>query len=220
MARSLAAVLAVISAAASEEEALAFQNESVAEGETATPGGSVDKSSRNATLTGFGVEEYVMGGLLGLTWEDCGTKEEAATILGFTPDQLTLGANATLKGWGDLRMPVEGGTVNIHTRAGFISDNSQADLCNPKTNDMPLNAGSVTWHGLECPVAAGPITILTDLMLSESLPRFLLRATVTIEGTASSGEPLFCLELKISPSRRLATKSSDDKGAEVPTFVV
>eukprot|EP00929_Paragymnodinium_shiwhaense_P083853 TRINITY_DN4480_c0_g1_i1.p1 TRINITY_DN4480_c0_g1~~TRINITY_DN4480_c0_g1_i1.p1 ORF type:complete len:254 (-),score=34.98 TRINITY_DN4480_c0_g1_i1:316-1077(-) len=173
---------------------------------------TMDGNASSAILRGM---EYAAGRSLGLTWEDCGGKgyfPMEATITGFTPNSLALGARTTLTGWGDLRSAVQGGIVDIHTRAGFVSRSSQADLCSAKTDDMPGNAGSVTWRGLNCPVAPGPVSILSDIELSRNLPRFFLRATVTITATAWSGAPLFCLKVKVSPSRRL--QASDPEAAD------
>eukprot|EP00929_Paragymnodinium_shiwhaense_P083854 TRINITY_DN4480_c0_g2_i1.p1 TRINITY_DN4480_c0_g2~~TRINITY_DN4480_c0_g2_i1.p1 ORF type:complete len:282 (-),score=48.75 TRINITY_DN4480_c0_g2_i1:362-1120(-) len=203
--------------------ALPLYNESVVEALEATAEDLEAMEDNTSFPTNVRSMAYAAGHSLRLTWEDCGAKgyfPMEATITGFTPSSLVLGARTTLKGWGDLRSAVQGGTVDIHTKAGWISRSTQADLCSPKKDEMPMKAGSVNWRGLNCPVAPGPVTILSDIELAKRLPRMFLRATVTITASARSGTPLFCLKVKVSPSRRLQANAPEGAERERANIIV
>lgn len=197
------------------------RNETDAEEMTLTMIPPLEKMApRNTTLSAAALdaEAHAASASLITTWEDCGSKgyfPAAATITSFSPERLFLGKTTTIKGSGDLEMDVQGGTVETVTRAGFIRMRKTADLCEPKTSDMPLGAGKMTWRGMNCPVRAGPVDMLTDVQLAGYIPWVLRRATVTIRGTSSDGFPLFCLKVKLSPGRRLASSALEEAAEEI-----
>lgn len=192
------------------------RNETDAEEMTLTMIPPLEKMApRNTTLVAAALdaEAHAASASLSTTWEDCGSNSKgyfptAATITSFSPERLFLGKTTTIKGSGDLQIDVQGGTVETVTSAGFIRMTESADLCEPKTSEMPLGAGKMTWRGMNCPVRAGPVDMLTDVQLASYIPWVLRRATVTIRGTSSEGFPLFCMKVKLSPGRRLAAASS------------
>jgi hypothetical protein len=150
-------------------------------------------------------EEFVQGGNLKLNWKDCGDSSTHGKISGFSPSSLTLGQKTTVTGTGSVDQGISGGTFDIAVKAGIISKSLNGDLCAPKTFDLPLGVGSVSWDGLKCPVAAGATSVSADINLSGSLPSSLAKAAITIKGQSSSGDKLLCMEVDTVPEAEEAT---------------
>jgi hypothetical protein len=144
-------------------------------------------------------EKFVEGGNLKLNWKDCGDSSTHGKISGFSPSSLTLGQKTTATGTGSVDEAISGGTFDIAVKAGIISKSFNGDLCAPKTFDLPLGVGSVSWDGLKCPVAAGATSVSADINLSGSLPSSLAKAAITIKGQSSSGDKLLCMEIDTVP---------------------
>jgi len=210
--RRVAAVLAAFCfgavRAADDEQAAAplFENATFAFEE-----GEADLLGENVSLLGL---ERTSTSYLDINWEDCGSNgfwPALGKIEGFKPSRLQLGQKTTLKAWGSLSQPVQGGTVQRVIKAGFLRRSSESNLCEPDTGNLPLGAGTMTWRGMNCPIAAGSIDVLADLELAAYLPRAMLRSTVTITATSTAGVPIVCVKLQMAPARRLAAADAADQ---------
>eukprot|EP00929_Paragymnodinium_shiwhaense_P112738 TRINITY_DN81002_c0_g1_i1.p2 TRINITY_DN81002_c0_g1~~TRINITY_DN81002_c0_g1_i1.p2 ORF type:complete len:177 (-),score=41.07 TRINITY_DN81002_c0_g1_i1:183-713(-) len=143
---------------------------------------------------------FVTGGTLKLTWSDCGDASTKGKVTGFTPDSLTLGQKATLTGAGSLTESVTGGDYALSLKAGIISQTFTGDMCQPKTFDLPLGTGSLSWDGVKCPLPSGATSISVDVTLSAALPGALASADIKVAATSSNGDKLLCLDVKTAPS--------------------
>jgi len=117
------------------------------------------------------------------------------------PDTLTLGQKVTVTGTGTVSEAVTGGTFAIDMKAGmFLKEHWTGDICQAKTFTLPLDAGSVTWDGMKCPVAVGAAIVGTDILMSAHLPSSLASATISIMATATNGDKLLCMKLQTAPA--------------------
>merc|ERR1711959_850420 len=72
------------------------------------------------------------------------------------------------------------------------------DVCAPKTIKLPMALGTITWDGLECPVAKGAVSVGVDVQLSKLVPARLAKGTIEIKAAGASKESLLCMDIKTS----------------------
>merc|ERR1719375_290030 len=74
--------------------------------------------------------------------------------------------------------------LEVEAGGGIVKFNG--DICSTSTFDLPMSAGSITWDGLKCPVAAGDVKAGTKIKLAGALPASLAQATISIKGENNS----------------------------------
>eukprot|EP00929_Paragymnodinium_shiwhaense_P108396 TRINITY_DN74715_c0_g1_i1.p1 TRINITY_DN74715_c0_g1~~TRINITY_DN74715_c0_g1_i1.p1 ORF type:complete len:177 (+),score=34.41 TRINITY_DN74715_c0_g1_i1:77-607(+) len=164
-----------------------------------------------ALLNGVVAEEeldFVTGGTLKLTWNDCGDASTKGKVTGFTPGTLTLGQKTTLTGSGSLTESVTGGSYVMGLKAGIISQSFTGDMCQPKSFNLPLGTGSLSWDGVKCPLPTGAVSISVDVSLSAALPGALASADINVAATGSNGDKLLCLNVNTAPSMEFVSNST------------
>ena len=136
-------------------------------------------------------------GLFGLTWSDCGDADTHAKVADLQPTSIGLGNNA-LKGTGTVDKDIEGGSFNFVTKSGPIPVlKGTGDLCQDTTIDMPGGIGTVVFHSIGCPVAAGDLEVDLDVnLLSAEDINNLLNIHITAETT--EGDKLLCLDIGVT----------------------
>jgi cathepsin B len=146
-----------------------------------------------------GAETFVEGGVLGLTWKDCGDASTKAKISGLTPKSLTLGQKTTVTGSGTISEGVSDGKIAVSLKASIISKTYSGDVCTGQTFTLPLGVGSIQYDGVKCPLAAGAVDVPVEVLLSSALPSSLARAAITVSATSTSGDKLFCMGINTAP---------------------
>mmetsp|Transcript_49105 Transcript_49105/g.97574 ORF Transcript_49105/g.97574 Transcript_49105/m.97574 type:complete len:662 (+) Transcript_49105:70-2055(+) len=144
-------------------------------------------------------EDQIQGGTLKLDWTDCGDSSYHGKVTDVEPKSLTIGTKTKITGSGTVDEAVSAGKFTITAKVGFLTEHYDGDVCAAKTFDLPLKLGSVTWEGLNCPAAAGKISVGVDVGLSSSIPSSLARSTISVKATGASNENLLCMSLKTSP---------------------
>jgi len=156
----------------------------------------------------LGAAPLVSGTELKLAWTDCGGADAHVKVTGVTPSELTLGQKTTLTGSGNSDIAITGGTYTVKMVAdGITLLTHSGNFCEPDTISLPLGTGTIVWAGESCPVAEGPNTLSMDVTLSTALPASLATATITLTGTATSGDSLVCVEIKTSEAEELSFQS-------------
>merc|ERR1712070_151440 len=136
------------------------------------------------------------GGVLKVSWSSCDTASAHGRVSSVKPDFLTLGEKTTVAGSGSI-------DASVTVKAGFFHKTVHfADACAPRTISTPL--GSLTFQGISCPLAAGPVSVNTDIQLSGAIPSFLARASINLKVTAASGHELICMDVKTAPASKTA----------------
>jgi len=154
---------------------------------------------------------------LKLSWSDCGG---AVKITGFTPATITTGTKSTLKGTGNLGEEVSAADFDLEmkTAAGGVS--CKGDASQSKSCSLPLGTGTLTFDAITFPLKPGSTSVSVDLSLNAALPGILASTDTTVTATTSSGEKLFCVEIKSAPAEGFSeeascTGSGDPAGAGV-----
>merc|ERR1712166_1509250 len=122
---------------------------------------------------------------LAVTWKDCGAKH------GTLNEQITSG----------------GFTIKLNAPLG-ISETYTGDVCVAKTFKLPLGLGSVSWAGLDCPVAAGTVTASFGFTTSSVIPAALATADIDVSATEQNGETALCISAHLE--RESVTDSEGD----------
>jgi len=65
---------------------------------------------------------------------------------------------------------------------------------------LPLGTGSLTFDAMNFPLSAGDVPVNVDINLSASVPASLQTTTTTCKASTSSGDKLFCIEIKSAPA--------------------
>merc|ERR1712080_123417 len=96
-----------------------------------------------------------------VTWSDCGDETYHGKTVDLQPATIPATAvGGTLIGHGPTDIDVEGGTYDLHitASAGLVDQHFTGDMCEPKTFQLPMGSGSLTWGGFKCPASAGDDT--------------------------------------------------------------
>merc|ERR1712232_502200 len=145
------------------------------------------------------------GGTLALTWEDCGDASASAHITDVQPNALTLGETTTIQSSGTIDKGATDGTFSMQVTAGggIIEQTYTGDLCEKKVFKMPLGIGQFTWAGLDCPVAAGSISIGTDVFLSAVLPSGAATADLALTALDQDSNPAICVNMHMKKAEEI-----------------
>lgn len=144
--------------------------------------------------------ELAQGGTLRLDWKDCGAKHGKVT--GLTPTLLALGQETAVTGSGSVDEEITGGKFSLEVKAGggIVHKTFHGDICEASTFELPIGAGSITWDGLGCPIAAGKVSVGTKIKMSGALPASLAQAAIVIKGEGAKGEDLLCMGIDTTPA--------------------
>merc|ERR1719181_1525958 len=146
-------------------------------------------------------ETLLGGGVLDLTWSDCGDADTHVKVQKLVPSTLTLGEETPVVGTGALDEDVTGGSYTIRVQASVVDKTYEGDISEQATHDLPLWLGSLSWDGLALPLAKGPaVDVGIKVKLAQSLPAKLATATITIMAQETNGHKLLCMEVKTKPA--------------------
>merc|ERR1740138_1022437 len=76
----------------------------------------------------------------------------------------------------------------------------KGDASAAKTCSLPLGTGSLTFDGMTFPLKAGATDVNVDITLSSSVPASLQTTDTKCTASSSSGDQLFCIEIKSAPA--------------------
>jgi len=132
-----------------------------------------------------------------LTWSDCGDADTHGKIADLQPTHLDIGTKTTIVGSGTLDKDENAATFKFVAKLGLIPVlKGSGSVCEDTTIKLPLGAGSILFHGIDCPVKAGDLAISLDLdiLSSSSDSNDLTDIKVTVD--SDTGDKLVCMEIK------------------------
>jgi hypothetical protein len=154
------------------------------------------------------VSTAVAGGVLDISWADCGDASTHGKITGIDKSSITLGQETTVTGSGTTDEAISSGDFTISAKAGPITQKYQGKVCEAKEFDLPLGLGKISWAGLSCPAAAGDLSVAVGVKLAAIIPAQYATADVTATATGTSADDkLLCMTLHTSPAA-----DSDEQG--------
>merc|ERR1712166_905922 len=135
---------------------------------------------------------------LTLTWSDCGAKHAKTTDV--SPASLTLGKETAITGTGTVDEEISGGTYDMELKAGggLIDSHFTGNSCEAKDFTLPLGLGKLSWDGVACPLATGPVSIGFHVTLSASLPPSLATSDIALRAKDQDTEPVLCVDLHLA----------------------
>merc|ERR1712048_118401 len=89
-------------------------------------------------------------------------------------------------------------------------------LCEDKHIVMPLNSGTIDFHGVNCPVAAGEISVSLDVNLLETGAVSNDLVTIDLSALSDTGDKLLCASLSVQTPGLKATDLPDCSTATCP----
>lgn len=131
------------------------------------------------------------------TWADCGAggHGHVSTVV-FSPDPPAKGAALnTISGTGALDEDVSKALFDFVLTLGGVTLLSKkgSDICQDNIFNLPLGAGVVTVHKLNCPIAKGPVTLNIDAKIATIAPSGAV--AVNIAATDQNAAPLLCVNV-------------------------
>jgi hypothetical protein len=136
----------------------------------------------------------IVGAALAIDWSDCGSKDTKGKITSLTakPDPPVKGNNNTIGGKGVVLMDVDKASFELVIKLdGLKIADEKGDACAPKTVKLPLDAGSVYYPGLDCPLKNNSsVDVYLYVSLSKVAPPGKVESTLT--ATAAGGPQLLC----------------------------
>merc|ERR1719409_2383571 len=149
---------------------------------------------------------------LKLSWSDCGDASTKVKIASFTPSTLTLGQKTTMTGTGNLGEDVADATFDLEM-TGAIGKlvSCKGDASAAKTCSLPLGTGSLTFDAMTFPLKAGSTNVNVDIALSSAVPASLQTTETKCTASSSSGDKLFCIDIKSAPAVEYIAPKTDLK---------
>merc|ERR1711879_860464 len=74
-----------------------------------------------------------------------------------------------------------------------IKETYTGEVCEAKEFKLPLNLGTVSWAGMDCPVAAGTLSAGVGFTMAASVPAALAKADVSVSAIDHSGDKALCM---------------------------
>merc|ERR1711998_785052 len=175
-------------------------------------------------------EEVVVpqGGALALTWSDCGGAH--GTTASVEPRVIQLGETPDIVGKGSTDKAISAGTYDMHMTAagGLINKHFTGNNCEAKDFTLPLGLGTLSWAGIECPLAVGSTELHFSTTLASALPAKLAKSDISMQALDQDGESALCVnihmekqeEVVVPQGGALALTWSDCGGAHGTTASV
>lgn len=136
----------------------------------------------------------VDAGTMIITFDDCGDSDTHGHITDVQPPQITIGQPASMVSSGTIDEALTDGAFSINVKAALGIDKTfTGSACEAKTFSLPLGLGSASWDGLDCPVAAGPLSASVGVSLSAAIPAALAKADVAVSATDQNGDKAICV---------------------------
>merc|ERR1712232_1545730 len=108
--------------------------------------------------------------------------------------EIVIGQDGTLTGTGTIDEELTDGSFTIQLTASLgIKETYTGKACEAKTFNLPLGIGSVSWGGLDCPVAAGTITQKVGFTTAAAVPASLAKVDVAASAVDQNGDKAICV---------------------------
>jgi len=164
---------------------------------------SQSTSSLDSAMSKFGFAAVVglaaAGGTLKLTWEDCGDSSTHGKTDDVQPSEITIGEDATIVGTGSTDKQIDSGSFEMKLTASMgIKKTYEGKICEAQTFDMPLGIGTVSWAGMDCPVAVGPSEVKVGVHMASVLPARLAKADLALTALDQDGEQAVCVNTHLA----------------------
>lgn len=132
-------------------------------------------------------------------WEDCGSDRRQADIVGFSPKRMLVGGKNKLKVSAQFNQQVDSANFTIKLTSGVLGAtlfDFTGDICSPFDTQKSLaNQMSLTWSGVECPVAPGRKDVEVDLWIDPVIPKEVAYTTTTLLMHTQSGAEIMCMQV-------------------------
>lgn len=136
-------------------------------------------------------------GSVTLQWADCGDADTHVVITDISPTKLALPGQTTITGSGLLDEDSSSGQFKFDAKVAGVSVlKDGGSLCDDKDITLPLNAGSIKFHGISCPVSAGEVSVTLDVNLLDSSLASNDLVTIDLSALSDTGEKLLCASLQ------------------------
>merc|ERR1712048_526578 len=109
------------------------------------------------------------------------------------PSEVLVGQDTTITGSGSTDKQITSGTFEMDLAASMgIKKTYTGKICEPASFEMRLNIGTVSWAGMDCPVAVGPSKVVLGVKLASILPAALAKADLSLTALDQDGEQAVC----------------------------
>jgi hypothetical protein len=143
--------------------------------------------------------DEMLGGKINLAISDCGDDATHGHVSSISPSYVTKGKKSVVTGTGHLDTTVTDGSFDFDIKFGDMSVHKcTGDICGPSKCSFPMGTGSIVYHGLNCPVAEGDVTMDFDVRVSRIVPKEFETLTIELRSKGSAGN-LLCAKIATSP---------------------
>lgn len=151
------------------------------------------------------------GGKLALTWEDCGDATTHGKTDDLQPSEIVIGQDTQIVGTGSTDKAISSGSFTMQLSASMgIKETYEGNICEAKEFKMPLGIGTVSWAGMDCPVAVGPSTVKVGVHMASILPARLAKADLALTALDQDGEQAVCVNTHLVKESVLASAADVD----------
>jgi len=143
------------------------------------------------------------GGVLAVTWQDCGDDDTRAAITDVSPSSVQIGATTVVTGTGILVEDIDEPfmqTASIKASGVHIKTCGPDDASVGIDCELPLGLGSAHVRPITFPLKAGDFIIVVDTKISALVPAQLANTDTQVSGVTASGTKVFCVNIHAQKS--------------------
>lgn len=160
------------------------------------------------SVTKLVATSLVAASAVDLTWSDCGDADTHAKVTDLQPTSLNTGSNHVVA-TGTLDKDEDGGSFQFTAKAGPIPVlKGSGNLCEDTTINLPLGAGSIVFHKMDCPAKAGDVELDLDINILGATNDLV---SISLTAEATSGDKLLCLNLGVASGQDVQQKWAEWK---------
>jgi len=131
-----------------------------------------------------------------LTWKDCGDASTHGRITDIAPLEIPIGATTNLVGKGTIDEDINSATFKFVAKVGPLPIlKGSGNVCEDNTIKLPLGAGSILVHAVDCPKAAGDVELHLDIKALAATEQINGLVNIQLDVAADNGDKLLCAAL-------------------------
>jgi len=131
-----------------------------------------------------------------LTWDDCGDASTHGHVTDISPLEIPLGTTTTLTGKGTIDQDINSATFSFVAKVGPVPLlKGSGNVCEDNTIKLPLGAGSILVHAIDCPAPAGDVELKLDIEALASAQAMNGLVNIQLDVASDTGDKVLCAHL-------------------------
>lgn len=134
-------------------------------------------------------------------WRDCGSGNQVAEVISFSPKKMLVGGKNALKTTAKFAQQIDGANFTVKMTSGALGltfFDFSGDACQASEMQKSFeNQMHLTWKGINCPLVPGKHDVNLELYVDPLIPKIAAHSTTTLLLHSVEGEEILCMEVAV-----------------------